>query len=77
MITDKILDDNVINAAKKAEISHQRIEMLINRQCKSLFQQGDRKIRKQRPELVYLLESSSVAQERSNDSLLEKLLLER
>ena len=72
MITDKILDDNVINAAKKAEISHQRIEMLINRQCKSLFQQGDRKIRKQRPELVYLLESSSVAQEKSNDSLLEK-----
>ena len=72
MITDKILDDNVINAAKKAEISHQRIEMLINRQCKSLFQQGDRKIRKQRPELVYLLESSSVAQEKSSDSLLEK-----
>ena len=72
MITDEILDDNLINAAKKAEISHQRIEMLINRQCKSLFQQGDRKIRKQRPELVYLLESSSVAQEKSSDSLLEK-----
>ena len=72
MITDEISADNGSNTAKKAGTSHEKIETLINRQCKSLFQQGDEMIRKQRPELVYLLENLSVEQAKSSSSQHEK-----
>ena len=43
---------------EKTETEGHKIKTLINSHCKSLFQQGDNMIRKQRPDLAYLLQNT-------------------
>lgn len=69
MISDVNLGNEGSDRAEKAEIGRQKIEMFLDRKCKSLFQQADEIIREQRPDLVYLLENISVAKARLNNSL--------
>ena len=73
MISNVNLGNEGGGRAEKAKIGRQKIEMLMDRKCKSLFQQADEMIREQRPDLVYLLEKISAAKVRLNNSLPKKL----
>ena len=46
-------------AASAEVFGAKKIRVLVNNQCKSLFEQGDEMIRQQKPELAYLLEDTS------------------
>ena len=47
---------------EKTETNNRKIIALISSQCKNLFQQGDEMIRRQRPDLAYLLQNGSETQ---------------
>ena len=62
MIDRQNKPDKKIDLPEKTETSDRKIIALMNSQCKNLFQQGDEKIRRQRPDLAYLLQNGSKTQ---------------
>ena len=59
MIDHKNKPDKNIDVPEKTKTNGRKIIALMNSQCKNLFQQGDEMIRKQRPDLAYLLQNDS------------------
>ena len=59
MIDHKNKSQKNSNLPENTETSGRKIIALMNSQCKNLFQQGDEMIRKQRPDLAYLLQNDS------------------
>ena len=59
MINHKKNFDESRNLTEKFESGAHKISALMVNQCKNLFQQGDEMIRKQRPDLDYLLQNNS------------------
>ena len=53
--------DDAGNPISGEALGRQKIKTLVNRQCKSLFEQGDDMIRQQNPKLAYLLEDSGTS----------------
>ena len=57
---------------EKAKSSVHKISAVMSNQCKNLFQQGDEMIRKQRPDLAYLLQNASESQVKAKSNPVEK-----
>ena len=68
MIDHKNKSHKNIDVQEKTETNGRKIFALIDSQCKNLFQQGDEMIRKQRPDLAYLLQNNSETQVKTKNS---------
>ena len=72
MIDHKNKSHKNIDITEKTETNDHKIIALMNSQCKNLFQQGDEIIRKQRPDLAYLLQNDSETQVKPQNSPTEE-----
>ncbi len=72
MIDHKNKSHKNIDVPEKTETNDRKIIALMNSQCKNLFQQGDEMIRKQRPDLAYLLQNDPETQLKTKNSPTEE-----
>ena len=68
MIDNKNKSHKNIGVPEKTETSGRKVITLMNSQCKNLFRQGDEIIRKQRPDLAYLLQNTSKTELKTQNS---------